>query len=153
MHRLLLILAAAVAFTACTSSSTTGLSNQEKDQLLGPKPDPSLKWSKVKGADFTVYHGIPADAKSGEIGFYVGHAPSFHPEPGSTLHNARLGDIGITWHRKKHDDGSYYETTLVHFADKEAIHVWIYAASADELKKREQQISQLAWFTQAKPKE
>lgn len=152
MYRLLLIVVAFVAFTACSSTPNPTLSKHEKEQMLGPNPDPALKWTKVTGADFTVYHGIPVDAKNSEIGFYIGHAPSFHPEPGSTLQRSHLADIPVTWHRKKHDDGSFYETALLEYGNNETLHVWIYASSAEELKQREAQLAALPWFTQTPPK-
>ena len=130
--KLIAFLAAALLCSCAGDSGQPSSLTARLDQT-GQRSDGALRWRKLAGPDFDVYHGSARPPLSGEAGIYEGTAPSFHPEPGSTLYRGRLGDYKVTWYRKVRADGSVYQTTIFNSAGVAKLHVWLSVPRAQDL--------------------
>jgi len=147
MHRFAFILLIGTLLSSCSSKQPPALSKQEKAELLGPNSSNSIRWHKVAGPDFNVFHGIPKSPASGEVGFYIGGHPSVNPKAGSTRHAGKIGLYEVTWHRKIESNGSIYQTTVFTYGDYYKVHAWVFAKSASELEALTQELGTLRMFS------
>lgn len=151
MHRIAFIVLLTAILASCSSKQAPALSKVEKAHLLGPNSNASMRWHKVAGPDFKVYHGIPQPPAEGEIGFYIGGHPSFKPEAGSTRHAGKIGIHKVTWHRKTKPDGSIYQATLFALDENYKIHAWALGKNPSELNALTLELGTLRLFSQATP--
>ena len=151
MHRIAFIVLLTAILASCSSKQAPALSKVERAHLLGPNSSVSMRWHKVEGPDFKVYHGIPQSPTEGEIGFYIGGHPSFKPEAGNTRHAGKIGIHKVTWHRKTKADGSIYQTTLFALGDSYKIHAWVLGKKPSELDSLTRELGTLRLFSQATP--
>lgn len=149
MHRIAFIVLLTAILASCSSKKEPSLSKEEKAHLLGPNSSVSMRWHKVEGPDFRVYHGIPQPPAEGEIGFYIGGHPSFKPEAGSTRHAGKIGTHKVTWQRKTKPDGSIYQTTLFALDEYYKIHAWALGKNPSELDSLTRELGTLRLFSQA----
>lgn len=150
MHRIAFILLLTAILASCSSKQAPELSKEEKAHLLGPNSSVSMRWHKVPGPDFRVYHGIPKSPAEGEIGFYIGGHPSFAPLAGSTRHAGKIGTHKVTWHRKTKSDGSIYQTTLFALDEDYKIHAWVLGKKPSELEALTLELGTLRLFSQTR---
>ncbi len=150
MHRIAFIVLLTAILASCSSKQAPALSKEEKAHLLGPNSNASMRWNKVEGPDFRVFHGIPKSPAEGEIGFYVGGHPSFAPLAGSTRHAGKIGIHKVTWQRQTKPDGSIYQTTLFALDEYYKIHAWVLATTSSELDALTLELGTLRLFSQAK---
>ena len=151
MHRIAFIVLLTAILASCSSKQAPSLSKEEKAHLLGPNSSVSMRWHKVDGPDFRVFHGIPKSPAEGEIGFYIGGHPSFKPEAGSTRRAGKIGIHKVTWHRKTKPDGSIYQTTLFALDENYKIHAWALGKNPSELNALTLELGTLRIFSQATP--
>lgn len=133
------------------ADDTKPLTRKELADLLGPSLRSSLRWSRMEGPDFSVYYGVSPHRASSGVGFYVGNAPSFEPDSGSSKHPDMLGTFKVTWHRKRLNDGSLYQTALIPFPNGSAIHVWVRGSDESTLATLTKQLAALPRFNQVAP--
>lgn len=134
----------------CSCATDALLSAQEKSDILGSQASPFLRWRKTVGPDFMVYRGEAKAPLSGQVGFYVGTAPNFQPEPGSTVHRGRLGAYPVQWHRKIDADGSIHQSAVITLRkDSCFIHAWVYSDSESNLNALVTELSKLRQLSTA----
>lgn len=153
MHRIAFISLLIATLASCSSKQTPSLSKEEKAHLLGPRSNASMRWHKVAGPDFRVYHGLPQSPAEGEIGFYIGGHPSFAPAAGSTRHAGKIGTHKVMWHRRTRPDGLIYQTTLFALDDAYKIHAWVLGKTQSELDSLAQELGTLRLFSEAGQKQ
>ncbi|WP_395753641.1 hypothetical protein [Prosthecobacter sp.] len=149
LTRLLILLAAAM-LVSCSSTANKP-SQEEQANLLGPHASKALRWTKVAGPDFNVYHGFPTPPFQGEVGFYLGGHPSFKPAEGDEKHAGRLGIHKVTWHRKHRPDGSFSQATVFPMGDYWKVHAWVHAYSVADLAVLTRELSAVDLFSKSGP--
>jgi hypothetical protein len=136
---------ASIALSSCATDAP--LSAREKSDVLGAQASPSLRWRKTEGPDFMVYRAEAKSPLSGQVGFYVGTAPNFQPEQGSTVRRGRLGAYSVQWHRKIDADGSIHQSAVITLQkDSYYIHAWVYSDNELNLNALVLELSKLRRF-------
>lgn len=147
----LCILILFVALRAIAGAQDMPLADEELSKFLGPVSPRLISWTVTGGPDFAVFHGRANPPLSGTVGFYLGGAPSFKPEPGSTIVKGRLGIFPLKWYRKVGDDGPVTQRALVDLDYSWKADVWVVAARQSDVDQLVAILSQLPTFTK-KPK-
>lgn len=127
----------------------------EKDlsKFLGPVSPKAITWTEKLGPDFVVYDGHPNSPLEGEIGFYCGGWPSFHPDPASKVVESMLGVFPIQWHRITASDGSVRQEAVVpwgYYGGK--IHIWVSGKQQASVDRLLEVVAQMPLFTEKPPK-
>lgn len=140
-----------VAVTPLARGENAQFSPEELSKFLGPVSPNVIHWRPVGGPDFVVYLGEAQPPLSGHVGFYIGGAPNFRPEPGSTTFKGRLGIFAVKWYRKITPDGSISQNALVDLDYFWKADVNVTANSQSNVDQLIAIVSQLPTFTK-KPK-
>jgi hypothetical protein len=146
----LLLLLSAAMLASCSSTANKP-SKEEQANLLGPHACRALRWTKVAGPDFNVYHGFPTPPFQGEVGFYLGGHPSFKADAGDEKHAGRLGIHKVTWHRKNRPDGTFSQATVFPMGDYWKVHAWVHAYSVSDLAVLTRELSAVNLFSRSSP--
>ena len=121
----------------------------DADRFCPPLPAAAhFVWSHYRGPDFDVCHALRPGSDSTVFGIYFGWHPSFNPARGTRLDPGVVGGRPVTWFvgASMRADGAFAQQTLIELTDAShaVAHVWIDAASQEELAESLRVLAQLS---------
>ena len=103
-------------------------------------PASGFVWTHSKGPDFDVCRASVLGSEDLAFGIYLGNHPSFRPERHDRVGKSKVAGRRVSWYRSENDAAGeeFSRQTLVvlHRRTGYVAHVWVNAASEQELADR-----------------
>ena len=118
---------------------------QAADNCPSLPPEAGMTWTYQQGPDFGVCYAVDAATHKDAFGLYLGFAPSFHPDPAKPFTEGVVGGHPVKWYRHAQgsDSAKLSQEALVNLDRGAIAHVWVVAASEQEMAQRLSVLSRL----------